>query len=252
MKKVFVALMTSLVFATAHAVLITDNFDRANTAFVTNNAGIASTIGANWTSAAPATNTTYRIFNNTVDIGSTSAATWQKAMLINTAAGTTNSGVGSFTLSAQLQQNTTAGTAFIGLVFNYQDADNFYVFRLSGTGSAQMLAYSNGVLATVFSKTGAFTPIQDRPYTFTVSSADPYIFDVSIFDTVASSTVYSTNVTLGATIVKHQDGLGGMFGSSSFVTMDNFSLDAVPEPATIGMLGLGALAMVMIRRLRKH
>jgi hypothetical protein len=250
MKKVFVALTASLVFATAHAVLITDNFNRADTAFASNNTEVAASIGSNWMPIRE-TNSQYRIYNNAVDIGVTEAGV-QKASLIYTGAGTLNAGAGTdFTLSATLRQDTTAATGFIGLIFNYQNDSNYYLFRLSGAGAAQMVAYSNGVAATVLN-TAPFTPVQNRPYTFTVSSADPYTFDLSIFDTVAGSAVYSNSLTLAAAFVKHQDGLGGMHATSGLATMDDFSLNVIPEPATIGMLSLGALAVAIIRRFRTN
>jgi hypothetical protein len=235
MKMLTISSLFILFGCAAQAVTVTDDFNRADTAFASNNTEVAASIGSNWMPIRE-TNTQYRIFNNAVDIGAVEAGV-QKASLICTGAETLNAGAGTnFTLSATMQQDTTASSGFIGLIFNYQDDTNYYLFRLSGNGAVQMIAYSNGVSATVLNKAAAFTPVQNRPYTFTVSSADPYIFDFSIFDTVASSTVYSTNsLTLGASVVKFQDGLGGMHATSGAATLDDFRLENTKSSRTLGL-----------------
>ncbi|NOU36313.1 MAG: PEP-CTERM sorting domain-containing protein [Kiritimatiellaceae bacterium] len=260
MKKIIITLMMGMVCSAAQAVLITDNFNRANTTFATNNAQIAVSIGSNWkTARTDDTNTQYRIFNNEVDMGVVSAPLLTKAMLLNTAAGTINAGAATnFTLSADINQYSTNSTSYAGLVFNYQDggAENgsYYLFRVGGNGAAQFLVFSNFVqqAGSIVNKAGAVSYVSNHVYTYTVSSVDPYIFNISVFDKTTSTMAYTTNnVTVGGTFKKLQDGLGGMYATSGLATFDNFSLDAVPEPATIGMLGVGALAVMLIRRMRR-
>ncbi|NOU36320.1 MAG: hypothetical protein HOO88_06085 [Kiritimatiellaceae bacterium] len=218
--------------STSQTSVVTDSFTGANQGtWATNDVQIAAQIGTNWKRGNSADEATqYRIYNNQVDIGIVSPALITKAMLINTATGTLNAGAGTnFTLSATLQQDSSLSTAFMGLVFNYQDAGNYYLFRAAGNGTVQMLCYSNGVQqASPINTVGAFTAVQNRPYTITVASADPYTFDINIFDTVSSTTVYSKNITLAANVVKHQDGLGGMYATSGLASFDNFVLDAEP------------------------
>ncbi len=43
----------------------------------------------------------------------------------------------------------------------------------------------------------------------------------------------------------------GFDASQDTLTIDNVSINVVPEPATVGMLGLGALVALLIRRVRR-
>jgi hypothetical protein len=40
-------------------------------------------------------------------------------------------------------------------------------------------------------------------------------------------------------------------GINTSVRFDDLSITSIPEPATIGMLGLGALVTMLVRRMRK-
>ena len=241
MKFLSINILSLLLCCAVQATTVTDNFNRPDTAFATNNEQVAVSIGPNWMPARTddpnGSNTQYRILNNEVAIGVISPTMLQKAMLINTAAGTYNAGTGiDFTISADMKQNTVAQSAYIGLVFNYQDAGNYYLLRLSGIGSVQMLAYSNSVQQAVPINKIVFTPVQNRVYTFSVHSANPYVFDLSIIDTVTSNAVYSTNnFTLGSAVVKHQDGLGGMYTTGAAGTFDNFKLETTKVLRDFGL-----------------
>jgi len=61
-----------------------------------------------------------------------------------------------------------------------------------------------------------------------------------------SPTIAGTGSTLTVTIV-----LGSTTGGWGGYGMDNLELYGIPEPATIGMLGMGALIALLIRRMKK-
>ncbi len=210
------------------------------TVWATTDAQIAVQIGSNWKRGNIADQVSqYRLVDNQVDIGAASS-TDQKAMLINTAAETVNAGVGTgFRLSATLRQDHTASSGFMGLVFNYQTGGSYYLFRVNGVGTVQMLSYMNNTQQAVPLNTGtpAFTAVQNRSYIFTVTSTDPYTFDLEIMDTVNSSIVYSKHITLATSVVKLQDGLGGMYTTSDSAAFDDFHMEAVPNAASVTCSG---------------
>jgi hypothetical protein len=259
MKKAIFVLMLGVLGGVAQASLVvTDDFNRPDTltgSFASNITQVAATIGADWkpvTQANGIYTTQYKITNNALGFAAM-ATNVQKALLVNTTALTANSGVSNFTLSATLK-DTAVGTATYGVIFNYKDDGSYYQFRLTANGGVQMLCYSNYIQQStpITAPNGTVAYVKGNEYTFTVQSSDPYAFDLSIIDATSSTTVYTRNITLGSTVVKLQDGLGGVFSTGNTVTVDDFRLEAGPEPATIGMLGLGALFTVLIRRGRHH
>ncbi|NOU36316.1 MAG: hypothetical protein HOO88_06065 [Kiritimatiellaceae bacterium] len=247
MKLVTMILISTMLCCATQALTVTDDFNRANTAFATNNAQIAVSIGSNWKTArtddASGTNTQYRIFNNEVDMGTVAPNLLTKAMLLNTTAATLNAGTGTnFTLSADINQYSANATSYGGLVLNYQDggADNgsYYLFRIGGNGTAQFLVYSNFTqqAGSVLNKVGAFSYVSNHVYTYTVASVSPYVYNCSVVDKTTSTTVYTTNnLTVGGTFKKLQDGIGGMYGTSGLTTFDNFSLDMTIQIRTLGL-----------------
>jgi hypothetical protein len=68
----------------------------------------------------------------------------------------------------------------------------------------------------------------------------------------AGSGTFSTTLDVVGTDLADYDALSIVFfstvGSGGQVTIDNVQLSAIPEPATIGMLGLGAIFTLLLRR----
>ncbi|MCF7847878.1 MAG: CRTAC1 family protein [Kiritimatiellales bacterium] len=220
---------------------VMDTFsDQTQSSWSTNDAQIARQIGTYWKRCNPVDeDSQYRIKDGKLDIGAQSSSA-QRASLINTAVQTSTNG---FRLSVVQQQNTTAGSASMGLIFNYQDDGSYYLFRVTGAGYVQFLVYSQYVqqAGTVFS-TSAFTPVQNRPYKLCVESSEPYTFDVRVIDTVTGSTVYSNaDVTVVGSFVQLQDGLGGVFVTHGLSLFDNFYLDAVPADMDFTLAGSGSV-----------
>jgi len=228
----------------AYALTITDDFNRADTAASTN---LSLAIGSNWINGND-TNGLARIFGNEVDITGVFGTALAKFTMLNTAIGTLNNGLGTnFTLSAIVKMDTTASTAQAGLIVNYIDVNNYYQFRYSGTGNVQFTRTVAGVVsATPLSVTAAFTPVQNRPYELTVSSADPYVFDVSVRDTVTDTIVYS-KVGVTDANSNFKDGFGGVYATTGLAGFDNFSLTATTAPATQSTLSLFIISSLPIR-----
>ncbi len=215
--------------------------DQTQGSWSTNDAQIARQIGAFWKRCNPVDEVSqYRINDGKLDVGAQSGSP-QQASLVNTAVQTSADG---FRLSVVQQQDTTTGSASMGLVFNYQDDGSYYLLRVSAAGAVQFLVYSQYVQAgTVFS-TSAFTPVQDRPYKLCVESSEPYTFDVRVIDTVTGSTVYSNaDVTVGGSFVQLQDGLGGIYVTHGLSLFDNFQLDAVPSEPDFTLAGSGSMTV---------
>ncbi|AKJ63940.1 CRTAC1 family protein [Kiritimatiella glycovorans] len=224
-----------------------DGFTCENqTSWATNDAGIALQLGPYWRRANPADEQTqYRIRDQKLDISAVNGGVDQKAMLINTAAKTLNAGAGTnFTLSATMRQDTDASTAYMGVAFNYREDGSCYLFRVSGAGVAQFLVYSNYTqqAGTVMNAPGVFAPVQNRPYTVTVESRDPGVFDFRITDTADRTPVYSvSNVTVGGSYVQLEDGWGGIFFTHGLSAVDHYVVDAAPDRGAWRGAGAGRL-----------
>lgn len=222
--------------------IITDDFNRADTAVASDN--VASIIGNGWSNGSPTTATSnFRILNNEIDVtGSTTP--W---FLVNTAVGTINDGENnSFTLSGEIKLGV-AGNNYAGLVVNYQDSQNYYEFRIKGTGDVQWFRIVNGSSGgTALNQAAAFTPVADLYYKMSVSSSTAYNYDLSIVDTTDDSVIFSKSIT--DTAQKFKDGLGGFYSSHNVSYFDNFNLETIPEPATAGLLITSAFGILCIRR----
>ncbi|MFA7368180.1 MAG: beta-galactosidase [Kiritimatiellales bacterium] len=214
---------------------VTDDFNRADTASASNVTEVAALIGPGW---VPVKNpadvdymTQYRIYNNELAVGKMTPNP-AKATLIHSGAFTSNGGAGTdFALSATMKDSAKGG-AILGLVCNYQNSGNYYVFRLTAAGIAQMLCYSNFVQQTAapLFKVNAFSYVKGRAYTFKVTSAAPYVYNFSITDTASNLVVYSAgNITVGDRNIKLKDGLGGVYVGSSTGTVDDFRLATIAQ-----------------------
>ena len=203
------------------ATAVSDGFSRADTAA----AAADISIGTNWLNGASAGNG-YRIFGKKADVVS-GASPW---LLLNTELDTLNDGTGTnFMLLGTVKLNTTSDSGCAGLVFNYQDANNYYAFRYGGGGLVQVLRVIGGSVSTLVSTGGAFSHTANRPYELMVSSADPYAFEISIRDTVDDIVVYSNNA-VSDSLGSFKDGSGGFYANNGGVLFDDYWLDSTGAP----------------------
>jgi hypothetical protein len=87
-------------------------------------------------------------------------------------------------------------------------------------------------------------------YRLTISSGTAGTFDYSLVGGTLNNVTGTVSDTVGG--VDFSNGYVGAYGrlSNSNPKFDNFSVTVIPEPATIGMMSLGALITMLIRRMR--
>jgi len=153
-----------------------------------------------------------------------------------------------FTVSVDLYSQSAG--RYGGVIFNYADASNYYVFRASfdGTNSTvwQFLKVVGGTQTVV--SAGTITA-GDMPLTtwrtLTVSStptAGTYTYALTNQggdSTIASGSVVDTSLAVS--------GEAGFYFSGSFIWADNFALQTtspIPEPSAVAFLvGMAALGV---------
>jgi hypothetical protein len=90
--------------------------------------------------------------------------------------------------------------------------------------------------------------------TNTLDSSAVFVFDFTGNTTVSNGSVYvvlqnwATLTDSGTTYLTN--GLANGLSLDTSTLFTNGTVTVIPEPATIGMLGLGALITLMIRRMR--
>ena len=237
-------LLISMLFSTSvvWAALITDDFNRPDQG----SSSDGSLIGPTWANADSSTDR-WALSGGSLR----SVVVTPTAVLYNTGLETGSSVDRNFTLSADIAAK--APNIWSGVVFNYQNSTNFYVFRFKvGTTSYQLNRVVNGSTGgPVFASDATATFAEDAFYTLTVSSTAAYNFDFSITE-VGSATVLNPITTAVDVNSNFTDGYAGVYsdGGTGFVNAyDNFSLEAIPEPATLGLLGFSIIALIRVRRI---
>lgn len=165
---------------------------------------------------------------------------------------TTSGGGDSFTVSMDIsvKQNAVWGA---GVLFNYQDESNYYMLRIkSDTTQYQVLKCVGGGLSGI---SGATTDNisgsnfgRDLWYTVTITSDTAYKFDYTITPKGSSTVLASgTKTDAGAHFAGGHAGLyTGAPGWSA--GHDNFSLEVIPEPVTLGLVGLMGGGLLWVRK----
>lgn len=117
-------------------------------------------------------------------------------------------------------------------IYRRNPQDDFVVQAKTPDGVNILGQSASGTLQLVLDTTGA-----DWGLTTTWDSTE-----------VGSYTYSGDNPAITHVGFGFSDGSGGVAPSTLGSTVDNFSLTVVPEPATIGMLGLGAVGVLFLRR----
>lgn len=234
----------------AQASLFTDSFTRANVT----NATVGTNIGADYvitkvSGALP----TFSITSGQVTMGAAGGAvangvlSYQGFLAKNTAGN-------SFAASVDITLGAYNNGINPGLAFNFQDASNFYYARIltSGTGTGagvlQISQMVNGAAEAVVNVAG-LNLYTATAYTLGISSAASGVFTYTL---TGGSVNLSNTVTDATGTAAFTDGYAGIYQNigNTNTKFDNFSVTSIPEPATIGMMGLGALATLLLRRMR--
>jgi hypothetical protein len=233
--------------SSVQATLITDNFNRSGIGYSSNAA--AALVNANWTNGVGQTAQWAVTGPNKLLTKTTNGAGY--AALVNKALETLSGSGKSFTLSADLmplQANNWAG-----VVWGYQDASNYYFLQMkANTNIMQVYKVVNGTQSKIGSDGLASANFAiGGTNTVTITSTTAYNFDVKITNKGTGATLLSTTSRTD-TNSSFTGGYAGLIlttpGSDSRFAFDNFSLQVIPEPATVGLLGGGALALLLMRR----
>jgi hypothetical protein len=201
--------------------MITDDFDRADT---TQTAYTVNVGGTGWTQEDDGgpTGDDWFIKDNALRLRNRAS----EAILYNTGLETQNGADTGFTLKADVMELQT-GT-YAGIVFNYTDADNYYLIRFrAGYSTYQLLQKTSSgwdVLLNTTLASGTFA--ENTNYTVTVTSDAAGVFDFTIDETGVGTVVSSTRVDDSASALT--GGYSGLYGNSisttHLVNFDNFSL----------------------------
>jgi hypothetical protein len=123
-----------------------------------------------------------------------------------------------------------------------------HVSTLTGTANARWVVVANGTTylsASSFNPGGSSTTTNDNPDEINWAAWTPgadMSFGSLSYDTLGSSL---NNITLAGVAVNYTAAASA--GSGRYI-LQGFTADVIPEPATVGMLGLGALLTLALRR----
>jgi len=242
MKRTTIVISMLCAASAAWATLVTDDFNRTDTSKSTD----TSLIGAHWGNDSAAN--TWRITNNTVKAGSLDPM----ALMYNDELQTLNGGGDSFNLS--LDVTGEAANVWSGVVFNYNNANEFYTVRVkTGLDDYQLLGRrSAGSWKVIASGHASETFVAGRFYRINVASDTAYTYDVSVTDTTTSTEIASVTGAVDSEHL-HTGGYAGLglysqHATNEYGTYDNFSLEVIPEPATLGMVAILGGAILFIRK----
>jgi len=144
-----------------------------------------------------------------------------------------------------------ANSAWAGLLFNYQDNDNYYAFRFNGQGNVQWLRVQNGSQSAIFNEgAGTFTVVGDEFYTMNVVSATGNGFVKAFQIEDSSGTVVFSRGNTFDNATAFSNGLGGFYSATTNSLQDNIILETtqVPEPATTAAIFGGAVLLLAVGR----
>lgn len=177
-----------------------------------------------------------------------SHATVSPGILYNDALETVSGNGTNFTLSLDVASKTSG--AWAGLVFNYQDDSNYYAARFkSDAAGFQMIKVVGGVVGVMQYGNTSANFVEDVFYTMTITSDTAYVFDITITK-AGQSAVFGSGTDRTDTESNFTGGYAGVYANSTGYSAghDNFSLEVIPEPATMGLVGMFAVGLIFVRR----
>ena len=243
MKRSIITIGILCAASAAWATLVTDDFNRTNTT----QSNDTSLIGSNWKQSAGSANQ-WLISGNILH----ARPLVNPAILYNDALQTVSGGGTNFTLS--LDVSAKVATAWAGVAFNYQDDGNYYYLRIKeGSSNYQLIGAVGGAqtASVLVNKTDAsITFTEDVFYTMTITSDTAYNFDFTITE-VGSSTAVNPTASVVDGGGNFTGGYAGLYTPSAGghnAKFDNFSLEVIPEPATLGLMGVMGAAAIFIRK----
>ena len=137
-------------------------------------------------------------------------------------------------VSLAVLRNKNAGVATIGFIA--QEGSDWYV----------SVAWTRPTNANDWAGTLTINPYEADWYAF--DPAANQLLNTGNLGTAKAGSTFTDVNAFG--IIGQSFGYTGTVANSQKLDFDGFSVALIPEPATIGMLGLGALATLLFRRLR--
>ena len=236
MKKSMLTISMLCAASAAWAVLVTDDFNRPDQDYTND----CSLIGVGWDQEV--TENKWSINGGKVYAN----PSVRPAVMYNTGLETASGGGNSFTFS--MEETPRLDTLWSGVVFSYQNPSNFYILRFkTAADDYQLLSSVDGSLGILNAGHASENFLNGGAYTLTVTSDAAYDFDFSI-------TQGSTVLASGNGVDGDSNFTGGYAGTYVDKTggapakYDNFSLEVIPEPATLGLIGVCAAGALFIRR----
>ncbi|NOU36318.1 MAG: hypothetical protein HOO88_06075 [Kiritimatiellaceae bacterium] len=217
MRTKILCLSVVLVAACVSAAQFSDDFNRTSTPFVTQDE--AAQIGEGWKTESPGG--AWRILNQ--QLTSKVPAEIPKPIIYNTAMVTKPGNGSGFMLSGTVTMKTENRTALAGLVCNYQNSNEQYVFRYSAAGLVQFLRKNSA--DAVLNKVDAFKHVPGTAYRLTVLCEKPYAFKLTIQNAGTGETVFSQEVTDNKKV--YTDGYGGFYSSCGAAIFDDISFEII-------------------------
>lgn len=166
----------------------------------------------------------------------------------------------SFNLSANvLVGGTSTASRFSGLVFNYQNENDYYVLRATvntslsaGTqGVVQLNRVTNGT-ATVLDTVSGINLIVSNYFTFVINSSEAGVFSYSIND-LAGTSLTGTREARDGSPNPLTDGYSGFYRmSGGAARFQDYELTVIPEPATATAIVLAASSLLLVALLRRR
>ncbi|MCF7817531.1 MAG: PEP-CTERM sorting domain-containing protein [Kiritimatiellales bacterium] len=239
--------LTGMVWNVQASLVFTDNFDRT-VASTANGADIGS--GYVISSTSPTAGKFQLSGTQLAGGGGTGSAnlvlSYQGLVASNTAGS-------SFQASMDVSCATFNNGLQNGLAFNYQNSTNFYFARISNGGSlgAGYLVFGqivNGTLSTFTETATGLSIAASTAYTLTISSDTAGEFGYSLIGGTVNLSGTALDTVGG---IDFSNGYVGAYAiiSNSNQRFDNFSVTTIPEPATLGMIGLSTGLLLTLRRL---
>lgn len=215
MRKSILTICVICAVSAVHAATIEDDFNRADMAAPSSD---TSLIGANWKQSATSVDE-WQVSGNYLH----SHAVTTLALLYNDALETVSGNGTNFVLNTHVASKSLG--SWVGLAFNYQDDDNFYVVRFkSGSNSYQLLRWVGGAVGVIQSSTAPQNFEEDAFYKITVTSDTEYTFSFSITKDAGATTLGSGFQTDANH--SHTGGYAALYvGNGGYAAgHDNFSL----------------------------
>jgi len=208
----------------AHAAVFEDGFDRTGTAYSADGAAI----GTSWKSEGNSNLWKTKGGSLLLDVRR------MPAILYCTALETTSGRGANFTVSADVA--VAAPNSWAGLVFNFQDAGNFYCLRFkAGTRTYQLLAKIEGEWKILASHSDAAKPFAiGTPYSLKVFSEDAHEFHFTLRKP-GEATVLNPVADATDSYSHFKNGYAGLYSPSRGTTkpdavFDNFVLETSKNP----------------------